>query len=210
MLRAPPAGFERVELVLLEVDPAVLLRLAFRTRASQLGFRATAEFRFDAPKGEFGVLYAAFDLSTAFAEAVLRTVPQDVAPGEEPLLTYEELARRRVVQLAAVPGGRPLRLVKLYDEGLAAAKVDNRIATDDDYVSSRRWAKAFHDHPAKVDGIAYLSRFMGSRRSVALFDRSAALIRRDRVTPLLTHPDLSRLVRDFRLAISRPRRRRRS
>lgn len=129
MLRAPPAGFERVELVLLEVDPAVLLRLAFRTRASQLGFRATAEFRFDAPKGEFGVLYAAFDLSTAFAEAVLRTVPQDVAPGEEPLLTYEELARRRVVQLAAVPGGRPLRLVKLYDEGLAAAKVDNRIAT---------------------------------------------------------------------------------
>lgn len=197
MLRAPPAGFERVELVLLEVDPAVLLRLAFRTRASQLGFRATAEFRFDAPKGEFGVLYAAFDLSTAFAEAVLRTVPQDVAPGEEPLLTYEELARRRVVQLAAVPGGRPLRLVKLYDEGLAAAKVDNRIATDDDYVSSRRWAKAFHDHPAKVDGIAYLSRFMGSRRSVALFDRSAALIRRDRVTPLLTHPDFSRLVRDF-------------
>ena len=55
-------------------------------------------------------------------------MPQKIPAGEEPLLTYEELARRRVVQLRSVTGGRALRLVKLYDEGLAAAKVDNRIA----------------------------------------------------------------------------------
>jgi hypothetical protein len=208
VLRGPPAGFERAELVLVEIDPAALLRLAFRSKASHVGFRDSARYRFDAPAGEFGVLYAAFDLATAFAETVLRTAPQDVAPGEEPLLTYEELARRRVVQLAAVPGRRPLRLVKLYDEGLAAAKVDNRIATDDDYATTRPWAKAFHAHPARVDGIAYLSRFMGSRRSVVLFDRSDVLIRRGRVTPLTEHPEFPRLVRDFRLAIRRPLRRR--
>ena len=152
--------------MLLDVDPAQLLRLAFRSKVSQLGFRASANYRFDAPAGEFGVLYAAFDLATAFAETVLRSVPQEIPAGEEPLLTYEELARRRVVQLAAMPGSMPLRLVKLYDEGLAAAKVDNRIATDDEYATTRLWSKAFHDHPEKADGIAYLSRFMGARRSV--------------------------------------------
>jgi len=203
----PPKGFERVELVLVEVEPSQLLRLAFRSKASQLGFRATPRYRFDAPAGEFGVLYAAFDLGTAFAETVLRTTPQEIPAGEEPLLTYEELARRRVVQLRSVTGGRALRLVKLYDEGLAAAKVDNRIAADDDYATTRLWAKAFHDHPEKVDGIAYLSRFVGTRRSVVLFDRCAGLLSRGRVTPLLKHVDFPGVVRDFRLAISRPRRR---
>ena len=206
MLRAPPKGFERVELALVDVEPDELLRLAFSTRASQLSFRRTAQYRFDSPASEFGVLYAAFDLATAFAETVLRTVPQDIPAGEEPLLTYEELKRRRVVQLAAAPGGRALRLVKLYDEGLAAAKVDNRIATDDEYASSRLWAKAFHDHPANADGIAYLSRFMGSRRSVVLFERCADMVHRGGVTPLLKHPDFPPLVRRFRLAISRSRR----
>ena len=195
--------------MLLDVDPAQLLRLAFRSKVSQLGFRASANYRFDAPAGEFGVLYAAFDLATAFAETVLRTVPQEIPAGEEPLLTYEELARRRVVQFAAMPGSMPLRLVKLYDEGLAAAKVDNRIATDDEYATTRLWARAFHDHPENVDGVAYLSRFMGARRSVVLFDRCAGLLARGRVTPLLKHADFPGVVRDFRLAISRPRRRRR-
>ena len=206
MLAGPPPGFDRTDLELVDLDPGELLRLAYRAKASQLGFRASARYRFDAPGGEFGVLYAAFDLATAFAETVLRTVPQEIPAGHEPLLTYEELARRRVVQLSSVTGGRALRLVKLYDEGLAAAKVDNRIATDDDYATTRLWAKAFHDHPDKVDGVAYLSRFMGARRSVVLFDRCAGLLRRGRVTPLLKHADFPGVVRDFRLAISRPRR----
>lgn len=209
MLAGPPSGFERADLVLIDVDPGELLRLAFRTKASQLAFRASARYRFDAPAGEFGVLYAAFDLATAFAETVLRTVPQSIPAGEEPLLTYEELARRRVVQFEAASTGRPLRLVKLYDEGLAAAKIDNRVATDDEYGTTRLWARAFHDHPEMVDGVAYLSRFMGARRSVVLFDRCAGLLSRGRVTPLLKHADFPGVVRDFRLAINRPRRRRR-
>ncbi len=209
MLSRPPRGFDRTDLVLVDVDPAELLRLALRTKVSQVGFRASAKYRFDAPAGEFGVLYAAFDLATAFAETVLRTVPQEIPAGEEPLLTFEELARRRVVQFRSVPGRRSLRLVKLYDEGLAAAKVDNRIATDDEYATTRLWARAFHDHPETVDGVAYLSRFMGARRSIVLFDRCAGLLSRGRVTPLLKHADFPVVVRDFRLAISRPRRRHR-
>lgn len=204
----PPKDFYRAQLVLVEVRPSELLRLAYRAKASHTGLRNTARYRFDSPAGEFGVLYAAFDLATAFAETVLRTAPQDIPAGEEPILSYEEIARRRVVHLASAAPSRALRLVKLYDEGLAAAKVDNRIATDDDYSTTRRWARAFHDHPEKPDGLVYLSRFMGARRSVVLFDRCASLFSRGRVTPLVKHPDFPRVVHDFRLAISRPRRRR--
>ena len=143
MLRGPPKAFDRTNLALIEVEPSTLLRLASRARASHLGFRRSARYRFDAPAAEFGVLYAAFDLATAFAETVLRTVPQETPAGEEPLLTYEELSRRRVVHLAPVARGRPLRLIKLYDEGLAAAKVDNRIATVDDYATTRIWPRRF-------------------------------------------------------------------
>jgi hypothetical protein len=60
-----------------------------------------------------------------------------------------------------------------------------------------------------VDGVAYLSRFMGTRRSVVLFERCAGLLGGGRVTPLLKHADFPGVVRDFRLAINRPRRPRR-
>ena len=153
MLRGPPKDFDRTDLLLIEVEPPALLQLAARPRASHLGFRRSARYRFDAPSSEFGVLYTAFDLATAFAETVLRAAPQDIPAGEEPLLAYEELSRRRVVQLAPVAGRRPLRLVKLYDEGLAAAKVDNRIATVDDYATTRLWARAFWRHPIKADSL---------------------------------------------------------
>lgn len=206
-LSGPPKDFDRVELALVEVEPATLLRLAFRAVATQIPFRTSARYRFDAPAGQFGVLYAAFDLATAFSETVLRTTPQLTPAGQEPLLTYEELSRRRVVQLAAVAGTEPLRLIKLYDEGLAAAQTDNRIATDDDYATTRLWAQSLWSHPIKADGIVYLSRFMGGRRSVVLFDRCRSRIRRGRVLPLMSHAEFPALVEDFRLAITRPRRR---
>jgi len=209
MLRGPPKHFDRTDLALIEVEPRALLRLAFRARASHLGFRTTARYRFDAPASEFGVLYAAFDLPTAFVESLLRMVPQETPAGESPLLTYEELARRRVVQLAARGGGTSLRMVKLLDEGLSAAKVDNRIATIDDYTTTRLWAKAFWSHPLRADGVVYLSRFMGARPSVVLFDRCASKVRRARVVPLLRHPEFASLIGQFQLSITRPRRGRR-
>ena len=206
-LSRPPKDFDRVELALVEVEPATLLRLAFRAVATHVSFRTSARYRFDAPASQFGVLYAAFDLATAFSESVLRTTPQLMPAGQEPVLTYEELSRRRVVQLAPAAAGEPLRLIKLYDEGLAAAQTDNRISTDDDYATTRLWAQSFWSHPINADGIVYLSRFMGARKSVVLFDRCRSRIRRGRVSPLIRHAAFAALVVDFRLAITRPRRR---
>jgi hypothetical protein len=205
-LPGPPPDLARADLKFETVEPSRLLRLAYRAVRTHVRFRRDAQYRFDAPAGEFGVLYAAFDLATAFAESVLRTKPQDAATGEPPLLTYEELARRRVITLAGVRGAAPLRLVKLHDDGLVAARVDNRIATEDDYRVTQQWARAFHDHPAAPDGLLYQSRFLGSRQSVALFDRCEDRLRRARVVPLLRHADLPDVLERFELAVRRPRR----
>jgi RES domain-containing protein len=99
---------------------------------------------------------------------------------------------------------RPLRLIKLYDEGLAAARTDNQISARDHYPITQRWALAFHGHPVAADGIIYMSRYMGARKSVALFDRCHAAVAVGSATPLLHHAEFAGLVEMFELAIDRP------
>ena len=202
-LNRPPLEFERLHLATVTVDPRALLRLTGDDARQYVAFRRSAEYRFDAPGGEFGVCYAAFELTTAFVETVLRDAPQRAKPGERVLLDYAELASRRVINLKSGVDPRPLRLIKLYDEGLAAAKTDNRISSADDYAITQQWSKAFHDHAFGADGIVYLSRYVGSQRSVVLFERCASAIEIASVTPLLEHPDLATILDVFELGIER-------
>jgi hypothetical protein len=76
---SPPAYIDELKLVIETVEPDRLLRIVARDRVSPLRFRRDADYRFNAPDGSFGVLYAAFDLGTAFAEAVLRDRPMRAA-----------------------------------------------------------------------------------------------------------------------------------
>ena len=166
-------------------------------------FRREARYRFDDPEREFGVLYAAFDLETAFAETVLRDRAVHSAGPIVPL-DYAEIAERVVVQLGSGSLSRPLRVIKLYDEGLSAARTDSQIAVRDHYPTTQRWARAFYEHPAQVDGIVYPSRYMGARRSVVLFERAKRYIAIRSSTPLLHHPGFPALINVFRVAIDRP------
>lgn len=199
---SPPAYVDVLELVIEAVDPRRLLRIVRRDLVA-LRFRRGAGYRFDAPDGSFGVLYAAFDTETAFAETVLRDRPMRAA-SPTILLEFAELETRAVMTLAGRGRAVPLRLIKLYDEGLVAAHLDNTISSADDYSSTQRWAKALHDHPVSADGIVYMSRFLGARRSVALFERASALLEVGSTTPLLDHPDLARVLDLFNIAIQPP------
>jgi len=201
---APPADFARLHLLLEEISAGALLRLTWRTAAAALAFRHESRFRFDAPTRSFGVMYAAFDLETAFAEAVLRDKPAAAGTLHQVPLDYDDIAGRCVVTFAEGPARRPLRLIKLYDNGLAAARTDNRLATVDDYALTQLWAEAFHRHPVNADGIVYMSRYMGARKSVALFDRCAPAIAVEREIPLLEHPRLPGLLDIFGVAIDPP------
>jgi len=167
-----PDDFAKLTLVTTEVAPASLLRLASARHLSGDPFRRSALYRFDAPDESFGVFYAAFDLETAFVESVVRARAHPLPAGEPLLIDYLTLASRHVVTLAASSPARSLHLAQLYGAGLSAARTDNRIATVDDYGTTQRWAKAFYAHPENIDGIVYMSRYLGDHRSVVLFDRA--------------------------------------
>jgi hypothetical protein len=198
-LQAPPRNFHLLSLIVEDVEPAALVRMAWQNPESHCRFGRKPWYRFDSPDRSFGVMYAAFDLATALAETVLRDQPPRTA---DVILDYLELESRVVVDLKHGPDARPLRMVKLYDEGLAAAHTDNQISARDHYPTTQRWAEMFHTHSVAADGIVYMSRYMGARKSVALFDRSSAAVAVGDVTPLLEHREFDSVVELFESAIS--------
>jgi RES domain len=74
-IQSPPAHFNQLTLLTIDVDVNTLVRMAWPDSATHCKFRNEIRFRFDAPDASFGVLYAAFDVATAFAETVLRDKP---------------------------------------------------------------------------------------------------------------------------------------
>ena len=200
-IQAPPRNFHLLSLIVEDVEPSTLVRMASRDPASHCRFRREARFRFDSPDRSFGVMYAAFDLATAFAETVLRDKP---IRSVDVILDHHDLESRSVITLKRGTDNRPLRLIKLYDEGLAAAHTDNQISERDHYPTTQRWAQIFHAHSITADGIVYMSRYLGACKSVALFDRCSAAVAAGDATPLLAHPEFASVVAMFDLAIDRP------
>jgi hypothetical protein len=120
--------------------------------------------RFDAPHGEYRILYAAARLQGAFVETVLRR-PQ------------RRILRRAYVDERAWTILRPRRLVvlaKIYDEGLQAHGMDAGLISTDDYADSRKFALHVFNSSPLIDGLAYRSRYDNGEICYALFDRVAA------------------------------------
>jgi hypothetical protein len=134
-------------------------RLAF----APLHFGRSGDNRFDAPAGEFGVLYVAKDERGAFIETFGH------ATGVR-LVDHREIAARGLVRI--VPR-RPLRLVNLTGAGLARLGADARLTAGESYDPPHRWARAIHDHPTQPDGIVYTARHDPSRLCAGIFDRAA-------------------------------------
>jgi len=192
----PPAQLDRIDLPVATVDPAELLRL-FPIGKPPLHFRVAKQgqrgYRFDAPNGEFGVMYCAFSLEVCFAETLLRTRAFRMPADQPTLIDESELRSKGIAQLGA-SAGQPLILADLTGSGLARLHADGSVSTAPRYSVPRQWALALWRHPKRVDGIQYVSRFMNSQLAAALFDRCEdRLIVRDR-KPLIDHPDLPRVL----------------
>jgi RES domain len=127
-------------------------------------FRRTGLNRFDDPRGEYGVLYAAKDAFGAFIESFGRT------PGRN-VVSWEKLRSR---PLSSIEAERLLRLVDLTGGGLARLGATAEIFTDD-YEKAQEWSCALHDHPSKPDGLSYRLKHDPSRVGVAIFDRAGTL-----------------------------------
>jgi hypothetical protein len=135
--------------------------------------------RFNAPTGEFGVLYLATDPFGAFVE----TYGQ--ATGVR-AITQTELSRR---SLGRIVTERPLALADLTGAGLARIGADARLCTGDHEIS-RRWALALWAHPARIDGLVYRARHDPDCWSIAVFDRAADAIVAESLDTLLRQPAL--------------------
>lgn len=135
-----------------------------QSRYAALFFGRTGRYRFDAPAGEYGVLYAGNDEACAFVETF----------GHSPdlrVITMDELRQR---DLSLLTVNRPLRLVDLTGFGLARIGADNRLCTGD-YRVAQRWALALWRHPDRPDGLVYRSRLDPVRQCIAVFDRAGAV-----------------------------------
>ncbi|NEJ20367.1 RES domain-containing protein [Rhizobium leguminosarum] len=125
---------------------------------------STPQGRFDAPAGQYRLLYAAQRLEGAFVETVLRRPANRIvrrAFVEERMWTPHRLQR-------------PLVLAKLMDEGLLFHGVDASISAGADYAPSRALALALHQDYPDLDGLAYRSRHNNGEVCFALFDRVLA------------------------------------
>lgn len=132
-----------------------------KTSRGPLFFGTSGSNRFDAPAGEYGVLYVGADAHCAFIETFGH------ATGARSV-TVGELASKG---MATVKCSRPLRLLDLTGKGLARIGADARLTSGDDYGLSHRWSRAIHDHPSKPDGVLYRARHDPQRLSAAIFER---------------------------------------
>jgi hypothetical protein len=130
--------------------------------------------RFDAPSGEFQVLYAGLEPEAAFAETMLRDLPH---------LRFVTLRRARARRLTVLRAIRGLRLAQVHGPGLAQFGADAGVASGP-YSVAQAWSLAIWNHEDDVDGIAYRARHDDSLIAVALFHRIAATLRHGDPRPL--------------------------
>jgi hypothetical protein len=164
----PPSDLSSRSLPLETTD-----RLWFRTHQLNLTpifFGNTGDHRFNAPGGEYGVMYCGQDEHCAFIETFGHETGNRVI--DEDTLSKRGLAR--------ITCPRPLRLVKLFGDGLAHLSADARLATGD-YTLAQRWALALNNHPDTPDGIMYISRHDDQRLCAALFHRIAKEINAEKL-----------------------------
>jgi hypothetical protein len=155
----PSKRFHSIKLPISEID-----REWYRSHPTRRGavyFGRKRAFRFDAPDGQYGVLYVGADPHVAFIESF------QIA-GLHPVVTESKLKER---SLSRIRIHGPARLVNLAESGgLTRIGADARIFTAG-YTVSQRWSGAIQSHPELPDGILYRPRHDPARVAAAFFDR---------------------------------------
>ena len=109
------------------------------TTADPLSFSVGRANRFDAPGGEFGVLYTAADIEGAFVETVLRRHGR--------LIRRDVVGQRSWVRLELTP---PQRVARLHGKGLLWHGQDATISTSSDYGTARALSLALFNHARRL------------------------------------------------------------
>jgi len=125
-------------------------------------------YRWDAPAGEYGVLYLGSDVYCAFMESIGRGALKTR------LVPRVQVQQRGVSQIRAT---RPLRLIDMVSSaGLARIGAEASLSAGSAYKNSQRWSKALRDHHSKPDGIYYRSRHDPPLTACVLYDHCASVV----------------------------------
>lgn len=168
----PPTDLGSRNLQIRELDVAVTPLVRIHNAAfGPIYYRRKAvgleQFRFDAPNGEFGVLYAALSLEAAFIETVVR----GRFIGKSLPLMIEEAKLKELAVSHLIPAtGRILRLAD-FTRPLVSLGGNGQVLTSPNYDVTNQWSLAVHQHKTCVDGILFQSRYSNSE-CVAIYDRA--------------------------------------
>ncbi len=143
-------------------------------------FGRSRTHRWDAPHGEFGVMYTGATPFVSFAETFLP------APGILAAITVSASGATVPVSgsmvashgLALVTPVEPLRCVDLRGAGLARIGADGRL-TSGSHLLAQRWSLALYVHSSAPDGILYHSRRDPDDTALAIFHRAGGKVRVD-------------------------------
>ena len=178
-LLPPPADLVQRELPLLSLDDVgrrwLRCHKVVPGRSPVAYNFALVSGRFNAPNGEFGVVYLGADDHCAFIEAFGPSMKNGDLGLR--LVSARDLAQRCLCPMAIAETHR-LRLVNLADgHGFGRLGIDGRICTTKDRATTRQWALALWRHPQAPDGLYYLACNDLSRHSLVLFDRAGDVLR---------------------------------
>lgn len=170
---------------------------SFACERDPIYFGRSRRFRFDAPDGEYGVLYAGIDPHCAFVE----TFGESRRPDGLISVALAALERRCLAQIITT---RSVALVDFTGSSLAQIGADARLCTGD-YRVAQRWSAALWAHPSQPDGIYYRARHDPERYCIALFDRARDVIgamAASRFTDHANHVLLGDIVETYTVKIS--------
>lgn len=162
MFRPPPADLAGREPIIYSVADTEVWFRSHRMTSGPVFFGRRMANRWDAPHGEYGVLYVARDPYCAFMESIGRNVLKTRFVPKADLTTCG---------LSKVQFSRALRLIDMAASGgLTRLGAEGSLTSGAGYKNSQRWSKALREHPSKPDGILYCSRYDPSRIACALYD----------------------------------------
>jgi hypothetical protein len=131
-------------------------------------------YRFDAPGGQFRVLYVGLDFTAAFVETLLR----------KPERRIIDLLDLEIRNAAVLTASRPLRLVQAYGTGLSRIGCTAALSTAR-YALAGAWSLALWSHKDKADGLLYHSRHNPEHLCAAIFNRPKLAFKIVQSNPLL-------------------------
>jgi len=197
---APTSDFGAVSLDLATVEAGERFGRIYLSRFSDpLGYGKTlsrfSDPRRRVPANRFGVLYLGSTLKVCFIEAVLR----DQGDGRtgDLLLDGRDLAVRNYAEIEVTT---PLSLLDLRNDGPLRMGVPSDVARGVKQSLARQWSVAFHEHPARPDGIVYPSRLNGET-NLAIYDRAIGKLSARSSGPLLQQPGLALVLRALKVGL---------